>query len=62
MLQITNVLCPYCGQSFETTVDCLAGNQQYIEDCPVCCRPIEFDAVIGQEFTIDALVLKRDDE
>ena len=31
--------CPYCGELFETAVDSSAGNQNYIEDCPVCCRP-----------------------
>jgi hypothetical protein len=33
--------CPYCGESFETTADVSAGSQDYIEDCAVCCRPIE---------------------
>ena len=35
------LLCPYCGEEFETTIDCSAGSQQYIEDCYVCCRPIQ---------------------
>lgn len=34
--------CPYCGEQFETIVDISGGDQRYIEDCPVCCRPIEF--------------------
>ena len=33
--------CPYCGESYETVVDPSAGSQRYIEDCAVCCRPIE---------------------
>lgn len=33
--------CPYCGESFETSADLSAGSQHYIEDCAVCCRPIE---------------------
>ncbi|MHB1587257.1 MAG: CPXCG motif-containing cysteine-rich protein [Acidiferrobacteraceae bacterium] len=36
------VLCPYCGESFETMADWSAGDQHYIEDCSVCCRPIVF--------------------
>jgi hypothetical protein len=32
--------CPYCGESCEILVDPGGGeHQQYIEDCPVCCRP-----------------------
>ena len=35
--------CPYCGgQRFYIFVDVSAGDQQYIEDCQICCRPIEF--------------------
>lgn len=34
------VNCPFCGESFYTFVDLSAGNQDYTEDCQVCCRPI----------------------
>jgi uncharacterized Zn finger protein len=43
MLEEISVSCPYCGERFETTVDLSAGDQNYIEDCYVCCRPIQFD-------------------
>lgn len=33
--------CPYCGEPIELLVDASAAGQQYIEDCAVCCRPIE---------------------
>lgn len=36
------VQCPYCGERLETRVDLTAGEPVYIEDCEVCCRPIEF--------------------
>ena len=39
MLEWITVNCPYCGEPFETSVDCSAGAQEYIEDCPVCCHP-----------------------
>jgi hypothetical protein len=35
------VQCPWCGESFVTFFDASAGGQSYIEDCQVCCRPIE---------------------
>ena len=54
--------CPYCGESFETTVDGSAGNQNYIEDCPVCCRPIEFQLVTGLDGEILLLKTRRDDD
>ena len=33
--------CPYCGEPIELQVDASSGEQGYIEDCSVCCRPIE---------------------
>ena len=36
----TDVSCPWCGESFTTTVDTSQGDYTTIEDCTVCCRPI----------------------
>ena len=36
------VSCPYCGEAFTTFIDLSQGNHQTVEDCYVCCRPIEF--------------------
>ena len=33
--------CPNSGEPFETHPDTSAGSQRYVEDCAVCCRPIE---------------------
>ncbi len=33
--------CPYCGQTVSMILDLSARQQRYIEDCEVCCRPIE---------------------
>ena len=35
------VQCPWCGESFITFADPSAGDGALIEDCQVCCRPIE---------------------
>ena len=35
------VQCPYCGEWVELSVDASAGAQRYVEDCQVCCRPME---------------------
>ncbi|MCB1552474.1 MAG: CPXCG motif-containing cysteine-rich protein [Xanthomonadales bacterium] len=34
------VRCPWCGERFEALIDASAGDADYTEDCPVCCRPI----------------------
>ena len=34
------VECPYCGEANEISLDPGSGNdQEYVEDCQVCCRP-----------------------
>lgn len=43
MLTIKTIPCPYCGENFETQIDCSVESQQYIEDCYVCCQPITFN-------------------
>ena len=40
MLVGQRLTCPHCWESIEVTVDLSAGDQSYIEDCSVCCRPI----------------------
>jgi hypothetical protein len=37
-----SVDCPYCGESLDLWVDPSGGSaQQYVEDCAVCCQPME---------------------
>ena len=43
MLETERYECPYCGEEAEAALDLSAGDQTYIEDCPVCCRPIQFE-------------------
>ena len=42
MLVPVTVSCPCCGEVFDTEVDTSAGDQEYTEDCRVCCRPVRF--------------------
>lgn len=37
-----NVQCPCCWEVFESLIDCSVSEQQYVEDCYVCCRPLIF--------------------
>ena len=33
--------CPYCWQRISMVLDTSIDSQTYIEDCEVCCKPIE---------------------
>lgn len=48
MLPSVNVMCPYCGEPIELLVDASVESQHYVEDCAVCCRPIEVTVTIEE--------------
>ncbi|TAI48083.1 CPXCG motif-containing cysteine-rich protein [Flagellimonas allohymeniacidonis] len=33
--------CPYCWEEISFLLDTSVGRQTYVEDCEVCCNPIE---------------------
>jgi hypothetical protein len=38
--EAVSIHCPYCGEETELDVDDVGvHHEDYIEDCPVCCRP-----------------------
>lgn len=42
--------CPFCGENISVLLDLSEGSQSYIEDCQVCCRPMQISfAVTGQD-------------
>ncbi|WP_199099026.1 CPXCG motif-containing cysteine-rich protein [Dyella sp. ASV21] len=41
MLEPFLIHCPYCGEPIEILIDGSVDSQRYIEDCQVCCRPID---------------------
>jgi hypothetical protein len=43
------ITCPHCGEQIEIVVDRSVPEQQYIEDCSVCCRPILLSVVVPDE-------------
>ena len=49
------ISCPYCGETITILVDDSLPDQQYIEDCQVCCRPIVLN--VSVDAGGDAIVL-----
>ena len=45
-LHESDICCPYCGEKITVLVDCSVQEQEYIEDCQVCCQPINFSVSI----------------
>jgi len=57
--QFVPVQCPYCGERLETRVDLTAGEREYIEDCEVCCRPIELGIELADDGALRAVRVQR---
>jgi len=53
--------CPYCGEPIELFVDASAGAQDYVEDCAVCCRPVEISLRVSGDGVV-SIALRRDDD
>jgi transcription elongation factor Elf1 len=49
MLPALDIECPYCGEWIVLFVDVSAGEQRYIEDCQVCCRPIQIVVTLDED-------------
>ena len=35
-----DITCPHCGEVFPLQIDTSQAEQSLVEDCTVCCRPI----------------------
>jgi hypothetical protein len=42
-------ICPYCWQQISMILDLSVAHQEYIEDCEVCCNPIEVEYQVEEE-------------
>ena len=56
------VVCPYCGEAFETEVDLSAGDHDYVEDCRICCRPIVFRIETDAAGALRRVEVRREDD
>ena len=62
MLEFVTLHCPYCGESFESSVDLSGGDQDYVEDCAVCCRPINVAVRVDARDELVSLQTRRDQD
>lgn len=55
------VECPYCGETNEVALDPGSGSdQEYVEDCQVCCRPWLMHVRYTRDGTADIEVIRSD--
>ena len=55
------VECPYCGETNEVALDPGSGSdQEYVEDCQVCCRPWLMHVRYTRDGTAEIEVIRSD--
>ena len=57
--ELMGISCPYCGEPIEIVVDLSVEQQDYVEDCSVCCRPMVISVTATGE---DATVTVRSED
>jgi hypothetical protein len=54
--------CPYCGETVELDLDPGGANaEDFVEDCPVCCRPWRVSVVRDAEGNASVSLSREDD-
>jgi len=55
LIENRQIQCPYCGELTDIQIDTSIALQSYIEDCTVCCQPIELEiSVIDEIISVTA--------
>ncbi|MBW0148917.1 CPXCG motif-containing cysteine-rich protein [Marinobacter arenosus] len=50
-LESVLIQCPYCWETLDVSVDPSVPEQEYVEDCQVCCRPILIHVTFDDDLT-----------
>lgn len=60
-MQSALIQCPYCWESIEVLVDCSVEQQEYTEDCSVCCHPIALNVTAEDGFLLEITARAEND-
>lgn len=57
--EFVELQCPYCGENYGTPIDLTDRSRVYIEDCQVCCQPIEVTLEVSDAGELQRVVTAR---
>lgn len=62
-LEFVSTHCPHCGEALDLSIDTSVEQQQYVEDCQVCCRPMLVTVMIdaAADDPVDVVVRAEND-
>ena len=55
------ISCPYCGETITILVDDSLPQQNYVEDCQVCCRPILLNVTVDADGDAAVVAMAEND-
>lgn len=56
------ISCPHCGHNQKVDLDTSGGDQDYYQDCRICCNPIHMRLHLDQARKCAQLYIDSDDE
>lgn len=54
------ISCPHCGEPSTLEVEAGERDQEFVQDCSVCCRPLQVRLHIAEDGSIQASVEAED--
>jgi hypothetical protein len=54
-------LCPYCSETIGTPIDLTDGSRVWIEDCQVCCQPMQITIEVSERGELGDVTAERMD-
>ncbi len=59
--QLADANCPYCGEPIQLVIDCSVPEQEYVEDCQVCCQPMQVRTMVDEDGFASVSVLAENE-
>ena len=56
------ISCPHCGHNQHVHIDTSCGDQEYYDDCRICCNPIHMRLHVNDSNRTIQLFINSDDE
>jgi len=53
--------CPYCWKKISALLDLSVQKQNYVEDCEVCCNPIQISFIVRESIVEDFTAVSPDE-
>ncbi|MFK5959094.1 MAG: CPXCG motif-containing cysteine-rich protein [Lutibacter sp.] len=48
--------CPYCWETISMLLDNSVNDQTYVEDCEICCNPIEINSIFESGVLVSLII------